>query len=446
MAQDTTLTLSKDEFINIVKEYHPVVKQANLQVDRAAADVQAARGAFDPRIDAGLERKTFDGKLYYSYFNPQVTIPTWYGVDIKAGVEEVIGDRVTSEATLGKTSYVGIKVPANNLLFDRRRAVLRQAQSYRQMSEAERTLIINDLLYGALTSYWNWVREYLNYKIISNAVNVNEERLKYVRIEYEQGMRPAIDTTEVLAQLQNFYLQQNGAWLSFQNAGLVLSNYMWIENNIPVEWTDNIMPLESELYKNNVLPSLEELVFAARNNHPKMQSLLFKTDVLETERRLKAQYLLPKFSLNMNLLNKGYNVPDDLTVPFLENNYKLGVDFSIPILLREARGNYRSAGIKLQEINLEQNNVALQIENKVKSYYNEVLQLNKQINIYELALSNYQRLFQGEKIRFEAGESTLFLLNSRENKVLEAAQKLYELRTKLHKSYASLLWAAGQLS
>lgn len=445
-AQDTTLTLSKDELLSIVRAYHPVVRQASLQVERAAAEVQAARGAFDPTLDAGLDRKTFDGKLYYSYFNPQLTIPTWYGIDIKVGLEEVTGDRVTSEATIGKTSYVGVKVPANGLLFDQRRAVLKQAQSFRQMSEAERLLIINDLLYGALTAYWNWVREYLNYQVIRDAIRLNEERLKFVRIEYQQGARPAIDTTEVLAQLQSFYLQETNALLAFQNAGLELSNYLWLENNTPMEHISYILPSEAELYKNGTLPDLEQFIAIARRDHPKLQSFLFKTDVLETELRLKAQYLLPKLSFNANLLNKGYAVPDELTTPFLENNYKLGVDLSVPLLLRTARGNYRSARIKLKEIALEQDQTTLQIENKVKSYYNEVLQLTKQVTIYEEVLNNYRKLFQGEKIKFETGESTLFLLNSRENKVLEAAQKLYELRTKWHKSYAALLWAAGRLS
>jgi len=36
-------------------------------------------------------------------------------------------------------------------------------------------------------------------------------------------------------------------------------------------------------------------------------------------------------------------------------------------------------------------------------------------------------------------------LNSRENKVLEARQKLIELKTKFYKAYRSLGWAAGQL-
>lgn len=93
----------------------------------------------------------------------------------------------------------------------------------------------------------------------------------------------------------------------------------------------------------------------------------------------------------------------------------------------------------------EQQNLALQLEIKVKTYYNEVLSLKKQIQTYSSAYDNYRKLYTGEKFRFDNGESSLFVLNSRENKLLEASQKLIELKTKWHKSYAGLLWAAGQL-
>lgn len=221
--QKGLLKLDKDQFFAIVRKYHPIVKQAQLRVDRAEAEIQSARGTFDPLLTNVYERKSFDGKLYYSYFNPQVTIPTWYGIDIKAGLEEVFGDRSPTELTQGKTSYLGLKVTANSILFDSRRATLRQAQSFRKQTEAERSLIVNDLFFEAMVSYWNWTQQYVMYKTISETVKLNEERLKFVRVEYEQGARPAIDTTEALSQLQNFYLLENNALLAFQNAGLELS-------------------------------------------------------------------------------------------------------------------------------------------------------------------------------------------------------------------------------
>lgn len=443
--QDTALILSKDAFLSVLRAYHPVLKQADLQVRRAAANILQARGAFDPKLEAGLDRKTFDGKLYYSYFNPQLTIPTWYGIDIKAGAEEIIGERVTSEATLGKTGYIGVKIPANNIFFDSRRATLRQAQSLRQLSEAERALLVNDLLFDALGAYWNWVREYLLYRTVSELIKVNEERMKFVVTEYEQGTRPAIDTTEALTQLQGFYLQQSNAWLSFQNAGLELSNYLWRDANQPFEWSAGITPATPALTELPEVPGLEQLIREAVNNHPKLLSIRLKGDVLETEQKLKAQYLLPKLNLNANLLSKGYNLPGEVSLPMLENNYKLGIDFSVPLFLRDARGAYQSTHLKRQENVLEHDRISLQIQNKVSAYYNEVVQLGKQLNLFERMLENNVKMFQGEKIRFEAGESTLFLLNTRENKVLETSLKLTELHAKRQKSYAGLLWAAGVL-
>ncbi len=446
-ATDSVRVLGKNDILNIVRAYHPVVLQAGMQVNRAAADVLAARGAFDPVLRTSLDRKTFDGKFYYSYFNPEINIPTWYGIELKAGVEEIAGERVTSEATLGKTSYAGIKVPVNNLAFDRRRAMLRQAQAVRDQTDAERRLAVNDVIYDALSAYWNWVRDYLLYKIVTEAVAVNETRFRFVKTEYAQGARAAIDTTEAMAQLQSFYMQQNAAWLAFQNSGNELSNYLWLEDSEPVAWNSNIIPDTADV--NRVItrgeyPTLPEML-ATVSNHPKIMSMGFKINWLETERRLKAQYLAPKLSLSGNILSKGYKAPADVSMPYLENNHKVGIDFSVPLFLREARGGFRAVNYKIRETTLEQSNITLKIENKIKSYYNELLAMGQQVTIFDGAYQNYQKLFQGERQRFDIGESSLFLLNTRENKLLESAQKLAELRTKWHKSYAGLMWAAGYL-
>jgi outer membrane protein TolC len=117
----------------------------------------------------------------------------------------------------------------------------------------------------------------------------------------------------------------------------------------------------------------------------------------------------------------------------------------MPLRLSEGRGGYKLAKLKIQETNYAQALQQQTIENKIRFYYNEIIGLRQQIKIYENAYLNYLALFRGEDIRFKAGESSLFLLNSRENKVLEAMQKLIELKTKFYKSQVALQWAAGQL-
>ena len=97
------------------------------------------------------------------------------------------------------------------------------------------------------------------------------------------------------------------------------------------------------------------------------------------------------------------------------------------------------------EAETEQRYKQLQVETKVRSYYNELVTLRNQLLLQENNYKNYRMLLQGEETRFKNGESSLFLVNTRENKTLEALQKLQELRNKYVKTFNSLQWAAGQL-
>lgn len=440
--------LSEQDFLNIVRMYHPVVKQAGYMVQRAQYAITQAKGNFDPVLSTDFDRKRFDGSLYYSYYNPQLSIPTWYGIEIFAGAEEISGGRINTESTLGQTSYLGISLPLlKDLVLDKRRAVLQQAKVYSRQASAERALVLNDLFFEGISSYWNWVKEYRILQVINNVITVNEQRFRFVRIEYQQGNRPAIDTAEALAQLQSFQLQQNEARLRFRNAALELSNYLWRQNDIPYLLPETIIPDSSWVNKISTLPVpvLDSILQNARIHHPKLQVYNFKIDWLRIEQQLKFQDMLPKLDITANLLNKGYNAFSTVNKQFLENNYKYGIRFSMPLRLSEGRGAYRQARLKVAETNLAQKQEQWAIENKVQSYYNEVAAIQQQVQVSEKMLVNYERLLQGEEIRFKIGESTLFVLNTRENKVLETVQKLMELKTKFYKNLAGLQWAAGQL-
>ena len=134
------------------------------------------------------------------------------------------------------------------------------------------------------------------------------------------------------------------------------------------------------------------------------------------------------------------------TGPLFENNFQYGLSLGIPVRLSQGRGEYRKTKLKITETKLQKSQKQLQIENKVKSYYNELVALRSQIVLQENAYKNYYILQRGEEIRFQAGESSLFLINARENKTLEALQKLQELKAKFFKTEKTLQWAAGMLA
>ena len=206
--------LSAAEFIEIVKAYHPVAKQANLLTERAQAELLIARGGWDPLIKSEYDRKTYDGANYYSYFENKITVPVWYGIEVNAGYDYVYGGNVNAENKLPKDGlgYLGISVPLlKNMLIDKQRATLRQAQIFRDASVQQRLIILNNLLYDALKTYYDWSYSYNELQIYNQAVQVADIRFKATVQSNLLGDRAAIDTTEALTQLQSRQYQLNEA-------------------------------------------------------------------------------------------------------------------------------------------------------------------------------------------------------------------------------------------
>ncbi len=165
-----------------------------------------------------------------------------------------------------------------------------------------------------------------------------------------------------------------------------------------------------------------------------------KGSFLETERRLKWQSFLPKLDFTYNLFNKeGYRSE---YFPLFQNNYQYGLKLEIPVFLRQARAGYQMAKAKIGQNQIDLSLKEQELQVKISNYSNEVQNYNTQINLADRNLENYQRLLMGEESRYSNGESSLFLINSRQNKMIEAQEKVIELRFKFLKGYAELKYLA----
>ena len=446
IAQDLKVhVLNIDTFIGQVKKNHPVAKQAAIQVSKASADLLTAKGTFDPAIGLKASRKTFDNKNYYYYTNPELAIPLPVG-SIKAGIENNGGAYISPEASKGTTSYIGIEIPlAKGLLLDKRRAVLQQAKIFRNQSEQERLLQINNLLMEAYDNYWQWAGAYQLYNIYSKYTKAAATRFKLIRIAHSSGDRAAMDTLEALAQLQNYQLMQNDALLKLNNARLALSTYWWLNNDINGELPDNIVPDSNALTMYANYRKAEELIALSNAKNPTFKIYDFKLKALEVERKLKRQNLLPHFSIKANLLNKNYYAYNNLSPDIWQNNYQWGIDFKLPLFFRESLGEYKNVQYKIAETRLELLYKKQQTTNKIQSYHNEMLTISQQLITIQNMYNNYLALLKAEELRFMQGESSLFLINNRENKLLEIMQKQIELQIKYQKTAYTMQRAAGLL-
>lgn len=438
-------TFSEQELLQVVKSYHPVARQAGLQREEAGAEVRIARGAFDPVVSSYNSRKETEGLLYYQHRQHEVRIPTWYGIELRAGTESLSGDRLNPSDTKGSVTYVGVSVPLlRNLIMDKRRAVLNEAKLMQEASAVEQQRMLNDLIYEALKAYRQWWQQYQLAQLFKAAMANAQKRMGMVRAAYLQGERPAIDTLEAFTQVQAFQLREGEIAMETAKAQLELSLYLWTDTGEPYELPNDAAPEDSAPVVKDA--ALLAGYLEALQDHPELVQYQYKLSALQLDRQLAFQSLLPSVNLHYNQLGKERSLKETIRSPWLHNNYRFGISMSLPLRLSEGRGMYNKAGIKLQRTRLEQLTKKVALETKVKQSFTQWQQLKGQLQVQQAAVTNYGLLQRGEEVRFFNGESSLFLINSREAKTLEAREKLIALSAKEVLAYYGLLWAAGQLS
>lgn len=440
-AQDS-LKLSHQEFLNIVKNYHPLALKYQLQNKIANAEITKARGNFDPVLAGKLGEKNIDGTKYYEQKNVELGIPTWYGIDITGSYNNLDGEKLNNSETKGGLYQFGVTIPlAKNLMYDKRRAMLDQAKFGLKMTEAEQIVLTNELLLDAENTYWDWVKNYEIYKLQKSAVEINRKRLELTKKTYEFGERPAIDTVEAASQLQSFELQERNAYLNFVKSTQELQMFLWKDKQDLYEIAQLIFPsssLDEHSGYSDYEFLLQNLESKLLQNHASLEYYLQKQNILESEKRLKWQSFLPKIDFTYNFFNKENYKSDFL--PLFDNNFQYGLKLEIPIFQRQARADYEIAKLKISQNQQDSQLKLREVNTKIETYKYEVTNYFSQIDISAKNLDNYKRLLNAEETRFSNGESSLFLINSRENKLLDAREKNIELKAKFLKSYNKLKW------
>lgn len=429
---------TEEEFIAVIKKYHPVAKQAALDVRIAEAEVTASRGAFDPVFKRADARKDFDGITYYDQSQTEIKIPTWYGIDLYAGKENVTGSRINPEETKGTLSYLGISLPlVQNLLMDKRRAALQGAKVFRDLSEVQRRIVLNDLLREALKTYWDWWEGVHINQLMQSALANAEKRFVMVKTAYQLGDRPAIDTLEAFTQIQSFWIKQNEAFTELLKAQLKLSAFLWTDNDLQYDLPVDVAPQEWQYGEAIAL----DAVLASAAIHPELTQYGFKLESLRIDKRAKFQSLLPEVALKYQQI--GYEFSKAVKAAPFQNDYRFGVSISAPLRLSEGRGEYRKAKLKIDQAKLEQTAKQVQVYNKIKQHYTEWQQTGTQVALQTGMITNVIVLQKGEETRFFNGESSLFLINARELRTIEAQQKGIEIRSKNRKALIELKWSTG---
>ncbi len=427
--------LTPEAFLDLVAEHHPLSWRARLRKDRADAELMMARGGFDPKAFADISQKYFKGTTYYQLLEGGVKVPTWYGVELKATYEDNSGVyRNPQELTPDAGLYAaGLSVNLGRGLFiDERRAQLRQARIAQELSVAEQEVLLNELLYEAGQAYWEWYLANRGLEVYETAVELARQRLDLVTEGARLGDRPAIDTLEATIQLTNRELALAEARLDVTNGAALLGVYLWLEGRVPLELEPGTVPVSSVVLPEPVtVPTL----------HPVLRATELKLDQLEIDRRLARENLKPVLRLDYNFLSA--TTGDELTAQV--SNYKWGLTASSSLLLRKERAKLRLTEIKLSEEQLGLSDKRATLGFKLAAATNTLDILTAQLPLVARNADDTERLLEGERRLFGLGESSLFLVNSREQKFIETQLKVAALEAKLGKAALGVRYAAGTL-
>ena len=441
-------TLTRETFVRLVLENHPMARQAALRNEFGDASVRGARGGFDPMAVANYSEKRYDGTDYFDLLDVGLKVPTWFGVELIGGFQDNSGVYLDPQNTTTGDGLVkaGAEVSIGQGLFiDQRRATLRKAQAYQRGTEAERQEMLNALLLDALNDHTDWVVAFEQLRISDTAVVLAERRFDQVRGSFQGGDRPGIDTLEAFLQVQDRQMRQQQAQLNFRNSALRLSNHLWDDTQRPLELQPGVVPVLTDLASPIVFALADSAIDRAIETHPKLLRTRAKLDQFEVDTRYRAELLKPQLDLQYLWLGGAGAVNNEAGTTLLGEGHQLGVGFKMPLLLRKERGELSLAKLRLPDAELGLERDRTMIRNKVLERLNDIATYRRQTDLGADMVTNYSRLLSGESQRFSLGESSLFLVNGREVPLIESRLKQVEYLAKLRKAYFSLDHDAGTL-
>lgn len=440
--QDSSKYFSIEQYYSIILAHHPVAKQAALLSETAQQEIRSAKGNFDPKLEAQYYAKEFQDKNYYSMADAYLSLPTRSPITPKIGFEQNKGELLNEiDRIPGDRQFLaGLSVPiGRGLITDERRTALKQAELLTTLAEAEQIKLINKLLLEAAKEYWSWYYAQESYRLLTQGANVAGEIFRRIKLNQLNGEVSVLDTVQSKITWQTRLVEKQEAYLEMQNSVIKLSNFLWDESQNPVQLSQEARPLVPVMHSAIGSAEVESLLSLAGENHPELVKQTIKINQLEYDKKLAREFLKPRLDLNYSLLSQPHTT---LTFDPL-NDYKLDVNFSMPLFLRKERSKLALTNIKIKNANWERTQQQRDIVNGVSAALNEVNNTAVLIQQQQSMVDSYERLMQGELLNLENGESDLFKINVQQEKLILAQLKLAKLKSEFEKKRAYVYWAAG---
>lgn len=403
------LTLHK--VLHRVNLYYPKIKIARLEITKAQSTHLSALGKFDPSLDASTRSQPAGGYIN-NYGDTQLTVPTLYnGVKLFAGYRNGNGNwpiYYQNYLTNSGGEYrAGLSLPLlRDRLIDKERTNLLTTAESIEMKIHDAEAVKIKIYQETIKAYWQWVEAGWQLKTFRHLLELAKKRQHAIEQQANQGDLPKLAITENLQQIVQREQLLNQGRMIFEQAGINLSLYYRDAQGNPLIPTESNLPSQVLNNPRQLSPGLSQLT-----QHPSLKRLQNYSRIIRLKRDLAQNELLPNLDATAYTFKQNGTGGYPLLIP--EAAF-VGVSFKFPVLRREAKGNLIRTQSELYQIRAEKKLLYDQLKNELTNLYIGIRRIQQQVAFlkkeYHLAL----KVQHGETQKFHAGDSTLFLVNQRE--------------------------------
>lgn len=443
--------ITLEDVLSNVERNHPKLRGVGLQRDIAAAKLLEKQGAFDPVVSAAsdylrfnteFDAKTLRGKVgEMRVADAGIEFLTRYGVKIGAGTRFNLGKVKSplSPTGSGGEYFLEFKLPLlRGARINEKSAAEMQARLGEPLAQTEFELARLDLLLKAATSYWDWTASKFKLDVARDLLRLAEFRATAVRDRVAAGDLPQIDATEADLEVQRRQGAIVKAERDLQKAAFKLSMFLWAPDGSPLA-----SPEESQAPASFDAPRIFSSQQAsdgqrlALERRPELRALNLNRQQTQIDLDLAKNQRQPAIDFSVS-------PGRDTGLGAIGNTVKAGVSFTLPLRQRAAEGQIGAALAKIQKVDFDAVNERQRITLEVLDSINAINTAYERYLVAVQEVELAQRLEEGERVKFQLGDSTLFLVNQRERATAEARLKLIEIQAEYEQAAATFRAATVQ--
>jgi outer membrane protein len=441
--------LTLDQVLRMIEANHPKLRGSDVERGIATAKRVEKQGAFDPVISLTSDFIRFNstssrGRLSETFQNEMsVDFLTRSGIKVFGAARSNIGNVKSPLSSTGDFGeYVfGIKVPLfRGFRVNEKAAGERQARLGESQSDINFAQTRLELFRKAAGDYWDWVAAKRKLDVARNILEIAKTRANAIRDRAEAGDLPPIDMTEANQEVVRREGNLTKAERDFQKSQFKLSLSLWDDAGRPAPLPEemNVPDVAAQLPPEE-LPDSEVVVGRtfALQRRPELQTIQVSRDAAKIDLDLAKNQRRP-------VVDFALSPGRDFGVAGVGNTMKAGLIFELPLRQRTADGRISAAQLKMQKIDLDEQNERLRVLNDVNDAVSAVNTAWRRYLAARQELDFAIVLERGENQRFMLGDSTLFLVNQRERATAEARNKVIETQAEYELARATFRVATVQ--